>query len=173
MLKILLPLAMMLAGLGAGLGAAVVLRPDISAPPAVAPAEPDAKAGSDPPPASAGEAPGQAGAKDGETREYVELKNPFVVPLVRADRLASLVILSIGLEMRPGDVGAIYSQEPKLRDVLLQVLFDHANMGGFDGAFTDGAMMDALRGALRDAAQGVAGTAVTGILITNVARQDV
>ena len=43
--------------------------------------------------------------------------------------------------------------EPKLRDVFLQVLFDHANMGGFRGAFTRSDVLEPLRTALREAAQ--------------------
>ena len=67
---------------------------------------------------------------------------------------------------------AVYAREPKLRDALLQVLFDHANSGGFRGSFTDGANMILLRKALLEAAQSHVGEIVTGVLISDIARQD-
>ena len=67
---------------------------------------------------------------------------------------------------------AIYSKEPKLRDSFLQVLFDHANIGGFDGAFTNANNLAVLRGALREVAQKDMGDQVTDVLIVEIARQD-
>jgi predicted Zn-dependent protease with MMP-like domain len=56
---------------------------------------------------------------------------------------------------------------------MLQVLFYHANIGGFECAFTSGERMDILRSALLDAAHGVLGDQVNDVLITEIARQDV
>ena len=41
---------------------------------------------------------------------------------------------------------------PEATDRILQVLFDHANIGGFDGSFTETRRMNTLRAALLDAA---------------------
>ncbi len=60
-----------------------------------------------------------------------------------------------------------------MRDSFLQVLFDHANAGGFDGAFTEAGAMDQLRGALREVAQRDLGEElVKDVLILEIARQD-
>ena len=59
-----------------------------------------------------------------------------------------------------------------VRDVFLQVLFDHANTGGFSGSFTDGANLVFLRTSLKEAAVLVMGSAVRDVLITDIARQD-
>jgi flagellar FliL protein len=52
------------------------------------------------------------------------------------------------------------------------VLFDHANSGGFNGSFTDGANLVLLRKALLEAAQRVIGPNVLDALISDIARQD-
>ncbi len=67
----------------------------------------------------------------------------------------------------------IHAYEPKLRDVFLQVLFDHANMGGFRGAFTRSDMLTPLRTALREAAQKQLGKDIYDVLIVEMSRQDV
>jgi hypothetical protein len=52
------------------------------------------------------------------------------------------------------------------------VLFDHANIGGFRGAFTNSNNMDMLRNALREAGSNVLGSALVDVLIVDIARQD-
>ncbi len=62
--------------------------------------------------------------------------------------------------------------EPKLRDVFLRVLFDHANAGGFSGSFTKTTRMNTLRMGLLEAAQKALGPVVSDVLIVDVVRQD-
>jgi hypothetical protein len=83
------------------------------------------------------------------------------------------MVLSLSVETAAGHTSEIYDREPKLRDVLLQALFNHANRGGFDGEFTKARNMDVLRLALAEAASEVLGDAILGILITEIARQDI
>jgi hypothetical protein len=104
--------------------------------------------------------------------EYVKLNNQFVVPIVENGEVAALVILSITLEVAAGATEQIYAREPKLRDVFLQVLFDHANSGGFGGAFTESNNMDMLRNALLEVARKSLGAAVVDVLIVDIVRQD-
>ncbi len=144
---ILLPLAMALAGLGAGVGAGLALRP-----PAPPPAE--------------GAAPA-AGPRD-----YVRLTNQFIVPVVERGSVAALVILALSLEVKAGQTEAVYAREPKIRDALLRVLFDHANAGGFRGTYTDPTALAAVRRSLLEAAVAVMGPVVTDVLIVDLVRQD-
>jgi hypothetical protein len=102
----------------------------------------------------------------------VKLNNQFIVPVVEQAEVQALVILSISLEVRPGTTEAVYTQEPKLRDAFLQVLFDHANAGGFNGAFTSSTNMDVLRQSLLETAQAVIGKSVRNVLIVDIVRQD-
>ncbi|MFN6925719.1 MAG: flagellar basal body-associated FliL family protein [Tabrizicola sp.] len=168
MLGKLVPVLLALAGLGAGIGAGIALRPDPAADDHAAEASHD-KAQTD------GHDADPAGdhAEDGETGpEYVKLNNQFVVPVVEQGRVASMVVLSLSLEVAPGTTEAVYEREPKLRDVFLQVLFDHANIGGFAGSFTDGSNLITLRTSLKEAAALVLGPAIRNVLITDIARQD-
>ena len=81
-------------------------------------------------------------------------------------------MLSLSLEVNAEQTQSVYEHEPKLRDVLLQTLFDHANIGGFDGTFTHTQKLDDLRQALLEVAQKNLGAEIFDILITDIARQD-
>jgi hypothetical protein len=184
MKSVLLPLILSLIGVGSGVGAGLFLTTEQVA--EVAPGEcGDAASGSvtaedgHAAPGAHGEAvvaPAAAGASGhGEVagREYARLNNQFVVPVVEGGRVSALVVLSLSIEVEAGTREAVFTAEPKLRDVFLQVLFDHANVGGFDGMFTSSANMRALRVALRDAAQAAIGKQITDVLIIDIVRQDV
>ena len=168
----LLPLVLGLVGLLAGGGAGLMLRPD---PEAVivdpcGPAEGHADAGAE---THAADAAGSGQVESGgAATEFVKLNNQFIVPVVQDGVVGGLVILSISLEVGAGQSQPVYNLEPKLRDSLLRVLFDHANAGGFDGAFTNANTMDVLRAALLESAQSVLRDGVVDVLITDIVRQD-
>ncbi|GKY86685.1 flagellar basal body-associated FliL family protein [Sinisalibacter aestuarii] len=165
----ILPVLLAIVGLGAGTGAGLALRP------APAPAVADGTCPCDcAAMAEALEAAGidpEAEAGPADT-DFVKLSNQFVIPVVTEERIAALVVLSISLEVPTGGSEPIYQREPKLRDAFLQVLFDHANSGGFNGAFTEGRKMDTLRTGLLETARAELGASVKSILITDIARQD-
>lgn len=106
------------------------------------------------------------------TSEFVKLNNQFVVPVVREGRVSALVIMSLSLEVKVGMTEKVYSSEPKIRDALLQVLFDHANSGGFDGNFTGSTNMEHLRTALLEVSQKILGDSILSILVSDIVRQD-
>jgi hypothetical protein len=155
MIRKLIPLVLALAGLGAGMGAGLVLRPtqDVTANAEmdtdhVAPLDPEL------------------------LPDYVKLNNQFIVPILEGGRVVSMVILSLSLEVKRGATDDVYAREPKLRDGFLQVMFDHANAGGFRGSFTDAANLVLLRNALLEMAKTTLGDIVTDVLIVDIVRQD-
>lgn len=153
----LLPIILLLVGLGGGVGAGLVLRP----PPPEPPAEQTATE-VDPAP-----------EEEIDTAvEFVKLNNQFVVPVVEDGRVQSMVVLSVTIETKLGQRETIYQFEPKLRDAFLRVLFDHANAGGFHGTFTANTQMNALRVALLEIARRDFGTDIYDVLITDIVRQD-
>lgn len=105
--------------------------------------------------------------------EYARLNNQFIVPVVNNDRVSGLVVMSLSVEVPTGQTSLVFEHEPKLRDAFLQVLFDHANLGGFNGQFTSGQNMRGLRNALLQAGQTVIGSAVSDVLILDLVKQDV
>ncbi|WP_058248223.1 flagellar basal body-associated protein FliL [Tropicibacter naphthalenivorans] len=168
-MKKLLPIILALIGTGAGVGAGLFLMPP--------PAEEHAEGAiecippvEDPEHAAPPEETVDEGPPVG--REYVKLNNQFVVPVMRKDAVVALVVASLSVEVSSGTTETVYAREPKLRDEFLQVLFDHANIGGFEGTFTNGDRMDVLREGLLDAARSVLGSDVSDVLITEIARQD-
>jgi flagellar protein FliL len=168
----LLPIFLALIGLGAGVGAGLALRPAPA--PTIAEGECPCDCVAM---AAALEAAGHT--EDGEAADeevnsdFVKLNNQFVIPVVSGEKISALVVLSISLEVPVGGSEPIYQREPKLRDLFLQVLFDHANSGGFDGAFTEGRKMETLRTALLETAANELGNNIKSVLITDIARQDI
>ena len=168
MLVKLIPVLLALVGLGAGVGGGVALRP--------APVEmaKEAPCGDVEHEVEEGQSAPEAEEEGAETAyDYVKLNNQFVIPVVDSGRVGALVVLSLNLEVTAGQSENIYQLEPKLRDLFLQVLFDHANAGGFSGDFTKTTRMNVLRTALREAAQKLLGKMVSDILIVDVVRQDI
>ncbi len=104
--------------------------------------------------------------------EYVRLNNQFVVPLIRHGSVRSLVVLTLTIEIESGENELVYDREPRLRDALLRVMFSHANVGGFDGSFTAVESMAPLREGLREAARQVLGDVAHDVLIMDIVRQD-
>lgn len=166
----LLPVILIMIGVGAGIGAGLVLKPD-----GVEHATNNPCGDVDTSKMTHVDEndDGTDDDVDEASMEYVKLNNQFVVPVVRDDKVEALVVLSLSVEVEPGQKEAIYIREPKLRDAFLQVLFDHSNMGGFRGAFTNANNMDVLRTALREVAQSIMGKTIADVLITDIARQDV
>jgi len=187
MKAILLPAILLVAGSGAGVGAGLFLSGTYAAaagdmPGADMPATGDAGAmsggpcgdlpGAEPAAAEA-EAPAAPGGEVVDGREYVRLNNQFVVPVVDGGAVTALVVLSLSVEVSAGAREPVYAHEPKLRDAFLQVLFDHANIGGFGGNFTSSSTMRVLRGNLREAAQATMGKQIVDVLIIDIVRQDI
>lgn len=164
-MKKLLPILLALIGTGAGVGAGIFLAPSgEESAPAEAHASEEMQAEEDH--AAGDDHEGAAGPV------YVKMNNQFVIPIVEKDRVQSLVVLSLSLEIIGAGQEIVYNQEPKLRDVFLRVLFDHANIGGFEGNFTESRRMEILRRSLHEAARNVLGSIVGDVLITEIARQD-
>ena len=156
----LLPLLIALIGLIGGLGAGLALKP--AGGPVAAPEAAEA-------PDASVAAPPRASVEPGE---FVAMSNHFVVPLVEAGRVRAMVVVSISLEVDAGSTAAVRAVEPRLRDAFLQVMFDHANAGGFGGAFTAASPMHNLRAALREAAGRVVGPVLRDVLIVDIMRQE-
>ncbi|ALI55667.1 flagellar basal body-associated FliL family protein [Celeribacter marinus] len=162
----LIPILLALIGLGLGVGGGLMLRP---APEAaeLGPCgeDPNAPQHSDD---AAPETPEEAVVFD-----YVKLNNQFVIPDMDEGQVSAMIVLSISLETLPNAREKIYAQEPKLRDAFLQVLFDHANIGGFKGSFTETTKMQSLRASLLEVASAILGDDIESVLVTDIVRQDV
>ena len=158
----ILPIVIVILGLAIGAGAGWVLHPQPE--PIAAENEQEGAPETESPPEESAEDP---------TRDYVKLNNQFIIPVVKDGKVSALVVMSLNIEVTAGMREQVYTREPKVRDALLSTLFDHANFGGFDGAFTQASPMNALRRSLKQAAQSVLGDVVHDVLVIDIVRQDI
>ncbi|WP_158965221.1 flagellar basal body-associated FliL family protein [Chachezhania sediminis] len=186
MLGKLMPLIFLLVGAGIGVGAGLFLAPPPAEEQAMDGAEghgTDAGAGDHGAASDDGHGGGQAARAAGDhgsggdedpehPNEFVPFKSQFIVPVVKKDRVTSMIVLTLSLETGPGGTELIFKKEPKLRDAFLRVLFEHANRGGFGGTFTHPDQLDLLRTALKEEAQLMLGDTVKDVLIVDIARSD-
>lgn len=156
----LLPILIVVLGLALGGGAGWFLQPKVVPPE-------DTESSTETPTEE------QPEEEEDPLREYVKLNNQFIVPVVKDGKVDSLVVLSLNIEVTAGTREQVFNREPKIRDALLSTLFDHANMGGFDGAFTQSSVMNSLRRALVRSAQSVIGDAAKDVLVIDIVRQDI
>jgi len=154
----LLPILLAVLGLAVGLGAGFMLRPPPPDPVAEAPG-----AARPPPPIHGTPPPGT---------EVMRLPNQFLIPLIGDGRVRAMVVVGVALELLPGHTVDLPRHEARLRAVFLQLLFDYANLGGFDGVFTSGEQLNTLRRTLAEAARHELGDKLHDVLITELVRQE-
>ncbi|SMP07518.1 flagellar basal body-associated protein FliL [Shimia sagamensis] len=164
-MKKLLPVILLLLGIGGGVGAGLALRPEPAPVAQTEGAEGEDHA------AKSDKKDKEVGPPQG--REYVDLVDQFIVPVVNDDAVASLILITLTIEVEAGNSDGIFEAEPRIRGVLLQAMFDHANLGGFDGAFTNSSKLDRLRKTFLEAAQKTFGEEITDVLIVQITRQDI
>ena len=163
----ILPILLVLIGVGGGVGAGLMLRPE----PEVVEINPCGDVGDT---AHASAPIEEEPVEEGEpTSDFVKMNNQFVVPVVAGGQVSALVVMSLNLEVKPGSTEEFYQREPRLRSEFLDVLFAHSNAGGFDGVFTDSEKLNNLRTALREVAVKTMGPSVIDVLITDFVRQDI
>ena len=172
----LVPIFLLLIGTGAGFGAGVFLAPEpveCPDPAQIADGETVPDGCEAEPPVEVAEDEDSGEEADVLPVEFVRLNDQIVVPVLSDGNVRSLVVMSITLEVDLGQTAPIFALEPKLRDAFLRVLFDHSNVGGFDGNYTDASRMENLRRALLEVARKTGGEVIQNVLILDLLRQDV
>ena len=151
----LVPAAIVLVALVGGAGLGHALRP---VPEPVPEAEPGAEAAA-PEAAPAGEA------------GVITLEEPFLVPILRDGQVWSHVVLRLGVSVPGQEAEVIRAREPVLRDGLMEALFVHGSLGGFEGDFTEPEAMARLRRRLDEMVAARLGAPEARALIVSMARQ--
>lgn len=172
MIKKLLPIVLIIIFGGAGIAAGLMLKPAPEAAQAeLGPCGDDPNAHAE---VAKEETPPETKPEGAEevSFDYVKLNNQFIVPVIKKDIVKAIAVVAISLEVKAGSSDRVYAVEPKLRDTFLQALFDHASLGGFDGAFATTENLIRMRRSLKENAVAVLGDIVNDVLITDIARQD-
>jgi len=179
-MKLLLPVLLAVIGLVGGAAAGWFLKPapppepevcldagGAALPPEACP-KPEAAADE----AAQGEPTPEAEGDPTDKSEFVKLERQFIVPVMADQKVAAMAIVGLSVEVAPGHVEDVLSREPRVRDALLRVLFDHAYSGGFNGDFTAEYVLRDLRRNLLTATCKVAGPNVRDVLVEEIMRQD-
>lgn len=159
MIKKLLPILLILVAFVGGVAGGTFLKPAEETPPETAETE-------------EAEKPKEEG-KEGETEiAFFKFPRQFFVPVMRGDRMDSVMILSLTVEYKKENEEDVFKMEHRLRDAFLRSLMVYANTGGFDGNFTAEAHMGRLKESLVKTAQKTVGELVADVLIEDIARQE-
>lgn len=126
----------------------------------------------DVPAAGGGHGKGHGNAAKPGSHAYYKFTRQFLVPVVSNNNVQSLVILDLNLEIEPDKTEAIFSIEPKIRDVLMTELLALSNEGRFEARLTDPANYAEIRERLLAAVHRVISDGVYNVLILDIARQD-
>ena len=115
-------------------------------------------------------------SKDGKgsdtTYGFLKFSRQFIVPIVTAGNVDTLLIIDINLEVKPAATESAYSQEPKLRDALLTALLRLSNEGAFDEKMLEDENIEDVREQLLYSAREIIGDDVLEVLILSMARQE-
>ena len=107
-----------------------------------------------------------------EAPAFIDMERKFVVPLVRGNRVRSLVVADLRLEVRASGESRALALKPKVRDALLDTLYAMAVAGAVDGDLYSNNVQDEMRARLLQAARQVLQDDASAILIAELLRQD-
>jgi flagellar protein FliL len=113
-----------------------------------------------------------ASAVASDDHAFIDMERKFVVPLVRGNRVRSLVVIDLRLEVRSGAETRAQELKPKVRDLFLDTLYAMAVAGSFDGDLYSNNVQGEMRARLLEAARQVLQDDARAILIGELLRQD-
>lgn len=117
---------------------------------------------------------GGHGASSGSSGNvsYYRFTREFVVPILDGDRVASLVILNINLEVDSGISSQLFSQEPKLRDNIMSTLIALSSDGDTFQNITRVESYESVRSMVLMNLKNVVPHGIENVLIVDMAKQD-
>lgn len=166
MIKKLLPLLALAAGLASGGAAAVFVARDSHDVEDVA---------LERKPSTQGSGPTLTGVNQDapDSFEIVKMPSQFVVPVITNARVRAMIILNVALEVETGSGDQVRALEPKLRDEFLAELFGLAAHDGFTDGLITRQTLEIVKHALTERSKEVLKLSFVNVLITDMARQDV
>ena len=172
----LLPVLLILLGLGGGVGAGVFLKPDEVPPPGAGPDGAGGDAGKSEKTGPAIPEPGATteGTDETEIRErtYVSVGTQTIVPVVDGDRTRALMLFELAVDVDPSAHDLAVMAEPRLRDAFLRALLKMSSTGAFNETYTEDWVIDELRRNLGKEARRFLGDALRQVLVLDVIRQE-
>lgn len=156
-MKKMLPVLLLLLGIGGGGAAGLFLKP-----------APELREGED-----QAAAPTEINsAEDTATRNYIKVGRQTIVPVVEGGQTIALMLFELAIDVPSSRAGDVHDMEPRLRDAFLRELFRMSHTGAFLNNFTDDRIIEELRLSLTRAAREHLGDDVKEVLILDVMRQE-
>lgn len=103
---------------------------------------------------------------------YFKFSREFVVPLMRGERVQSLVILNISLETTSKVSEQLFSIEPKLRDNIMTTLVGLSNDGTTLSLMTNADNYEKVRETVLENLENIVPEGIDNVLILDAAKQD-
>lgn len=103
---------------------------------------------------------------------YYKFSREFVVPIIRAGRVESLVILNLNLEADAAISQKLFEMEPKLRDNIMTTLITLSNDGTTFESMTSVENYESIRSMVMMNLKSVMSTGIHNVLIVDLAKQD-
>lgn len=104
---------------------------------------------------------------------YYKFSREFVVPVIRDNRVSSLVILHLSLEADSSISQKLFEMEPKLRDSIMTTLITISNDGQTFESITDVESYESIRSMILMNLKTVVSSGIHNVLIMDMARQDI
>ena len=118
-----------------------------------------------------GHGDGGGGASSGDVT-YFKFSREFVIPLMGEDRVESLVILNINLEVDSNISGKLFSMEPKVRDNINTTLIELSSHGDTMRTLGNVESYETMRTMILMNLKNVLPEGVENVLIVDMGKQD-
>lgn len=120
-------------------------------------------------------ASGNSGSASGSAAAaYFRFSREFVVPVIERERVVSLVILNINIEVDSASSSKLFSEEPVLRDVVMTTLIEISGDGRTFQSMTSIENYETIRSMILAALQKkYPSMGIRNVLILDMARQDI
>ena len=105
--------------------------------------------------------------------EYYKFSREFVVPITEGERVDSLVIINLNLEIDKSVSDQVYGIEPKLRDNIMSTLIRLSNEGNTLGDLTNPENYETIRSMILANLREVLPTGLENVLILDMAKQHI
>lgn len=116
---------------------------------------------------------GKSGAAMSGDVEYYKFSREFVVPITEGERVDSLVIINLNLEIDKSVSDQVYGMEPKLRDNIMSTLIRLSNEGNTLGDLTNPENYETIRSMILANLRDVLPTGLENVLILDMAKQHI
>lgn len=117
---------------------------------------------------------GHGGSADSGGSSYFRFSREFVVPIIEREKVVSLVILNINIEVDAAASDKLFSEEPVLRDIVMTTLIGISGDGRTFQSMTSIENYETVRSMILDALQKkYPSLGIKNVLILDIARQDI